>query len=410
MTAIVRDEEKRTKIGVGEEALVFLSRTPFYAERGGQVGDTGLLLAEGTRFAVDDTIYPSGDLIGHRGKLLSGNLEVGMSVNACVDVARRLAIKSHHTATHLLHEALTRVLGKHVRQAGSLVTPTFLRFDYNHFAPLSQEEIFEIEHVIYERVLLNTPVVTRVTSYQEAKKLGAKALFEEKYGDVVRVLEIPGYSTELCGGTHVEATGEVGLVKILRDEGIGSGVRRINAVAGKVSLGIFQNLGQTLKKLSDIMSADMDSISSKVEEILDEKRILERRNHDLMLREILKNVGTRVEDAPSIDGIKVVVDRFDDIPKDLLREMGDRVRQVAPESVTLLASVEKGQVSIVCMASDQAVKKGAHAGNLVKQVAALLGGSGGGRPSMGQAGSKDATKLREALGAAEEILRAQLAG
>lgn len=410
VTAIVRDEEELTKIGVGEEALVFLSRTPFYAERGGQVGDTGLLLAEGTRFAVDDTIYPSGDLIGHRGKLLSGNLEVGMSVNACVDVARRLAIKSHHTATHLLHEALTRVLGKHVRQAGSLVTPTFLRFDYNHFAPLSQEEIFEIEHVIYERVLLNTPVVTRVTSYQEAKKLGAKALFEEKYGDVVRVLEIPGYSTELCGGTHVEATGEVGLVKILRDEGIGSGVRRINAVAGKVSLGVFQNLGQTLKKLSDIMGADMDSISSKIEEILDEKRILERRNHDLMLREILKNVGTRVEDAPSIDGIKIVVDHFDDIPKDLLREMGDRVRQVAPESVTLLASVEKGQVSIVCMASDQAVKKGAHAGNLVKQVAAFLGGSGGGRPAMGQAGSKDATKLREALGAAEEILRAQLAG
>jgi len=408
VAAIISGDEIIGAARVGDEVGVVLSRTPFYAERGGQVGDKGTLTAPGFRFEIEDTVYPSGDMILHRGRVTEGELTVGMEALASVDAERRDDIRRHHTATHLLHEALTRVLGSHVRQAGSLVTPTFLRFDYNHFAPLSTEELFEIERMIYGQVLANLPVDTHVASYAEARKLGAKALFEEKYGDVVRVLSIPGYSTELCGGTHVRATGEIGIVKIIRDEGIGSGIRRINAVAGKIALGLFHSATQTLRQLSSILGGDMNSLAERAEELLDERKILERKNQDLALRSMLAGIGTRMRGAVKVDGLSLITDVIEDIPKDLLRQLGDSIKQADPNAVILLAATDKEQVSLIGMATEAAISRGVHAGNLVKEVASLMGGSGGGKPATGQAGSKNPGGLREAMAAARGILEKQI--
>ena len=393
----------------GQKLDVVLDKTAFYAERGGQVGDTGAISIDDNEFIVEETLYPSGDLVVHRGHLNKGQLKVGDTVLAKVEAERRLAICRHHTATHLLHEALGRVLGKHVRQAGSLVTPTFLRFDYNHFNAITSEEIGEIERIINQQVLANYPVQTHVTGFAEARALGAKALFEEKYGDVVRVLKIGEYSTELCGGTHVGATGEIGLVKIVRDEGIGSGMRRINAVVGMVALGVFQQATRTLYTLSNLIGSDTEGLLSRVEDILDEKKILENKNQDLLLKSILANIGERVEKKAHLCGeTTVIVERFNNVPRDVLRQVGDRIRQLRPDSMSLLASVEGDQVSLIGMASDSAVKQGAHAGNLVKAVATAIGGSGGGKPSMGQAGSKTSEGLDEALQKAIKIAQEQL--
>lgn len=408
VVAIIDGDKTTDRASEGSEVGVVLSRTPFYAERGGQVGDKGTLSAPSVLFQVGDTVYPNGDLILHKGKLEKGDMAVGMKVRASVDTERRDDIRRHHTATHLLHEALLRVLGKHVRQAGSLVTPTFLRFDYNHFAPLSQEELHEIERVIYLQVLANLPVDTHVTNYAEAKKLGAKALFEEKYGDVVRVLRIPGFSTELCGGTHVRATGEIGLVKIVRDEGIGSGMRRINAVAGRIALTVFQEGFRTMRQLSNILGGDVDSLAARTEELLDEKKILERKNHDLALRAMLSGVGQRIRNAVTVEGLSLIAEICDGVPKDLLRQLGDGIKQADPNAVILLACVENDQVALLGMATDSAIQKGVHAGNLVKEVASLMGGSGGGKPAIGQAGSKNPDGLREAMSAARGILEKQI--
>lgn len=408
VVAIVQNEELVDSVAAGAKVRVLLDRSPFYAERGGQIGDKGYFSANGMRFDVEDTTHPSGDLIMHEGVLTSGELRVGMTVDTFVDEARRDAIRRHHTATHLLHEALVRVLGKHVRQAGSIVTPTFLRFDYNHFAPMTPEQIAEVERIMYEEVLKAKNVITHVMGIEESKRLGAKALFEEKYGDVVRVIEVPGYSTELCGGTHVRNTGEIGAIKILRDEGIGSGVRRINAVAGMVGLSMFQTMMTTLRSLTDLIGADVDSITSKLEEILDEKRLLEKKNQGLLLRTVIDTAGDRLKDSRKIDDIVLVADSFGDIPRDMLRQLGDKFKQMEPNCVLLLASVSAGQVSLIGMASDSVVSRGVHVGNLVKEVSAMIGGSGGGRPNMGQGGGKDAAKLDEALHRAEAIVRSQL--
>ncbi len=408
VAAIVADGAEADALRPGQEAEIVLTRTPFYAERGGQVGDKGVLRAPGVHFEVEDTVHPSGDLIVHRGRLAEGEIRTGMTLDAFVDESRRDSIRRHHTATHLLHEALIRVLGKHVRQAGSIVTPTFLRFDYNHFNPLTPEEIEEIERIMYHEVLEAKPVITTEMRYAESRKLGVKALFEEKYGDVVRVVEIPGYSTELCGGTHVRNTGQIGMVKIVRDEGIGSGVRRINAVAGKITLGMTQHAAHTLRVLSEIMGGDMDSITSRVEELLDEKKILERKNQDLLLKAMLENVGQRIENAIRVDDVLLVVECFENISRDLLRQIGDRIKGTAPNAALLLASTENGQVTLIGMATDAAVKRGVHAGNLVKEVSAAMGGSGGGKPAMGQGGSKSTDDLAASLARAEAIVRAQI--
>ncbi|MDR3332605.1 MAG: alanine--tRNA ligase [Synergistaceae bacterium] len=409
VAAIIKDGVETASIRSGTEALVILSQTPFYAERGGQVGDRGVLRSAASRFEVADTIHPSGDLVAHRGTLVEGEMSVGMKIGAFVDEERRNAVRKHHTATHLLHEALGRVLGKHVRQAGSMVTPAFLRFDFNHFAPMTQEEIAEVERIVYSEVLAAKPVTTSVMSYAESRGTGVKALFEEKYGDVVRVVEVPGFSKELCGGIHVSNTGEIGLVRIVRDEGIGSGVRRINAVAGMVSLELFQGSSAALRNLYEVIGGDQDTVVQKAQDLVEERKTLERKNQEAMLRAMLDNVGRLIINSVRIDGTVLIAETLGKVSRDLLRQLGDRIKSAEKSVVMLFGAIEEdGQAALTCMASDEAVKRGVHAGNIVKEIAGAMGGSGGGKPAMGQGGSKDAGKLKEIMASAEGIVRRQL--
>ncbi|MDO5562797.1 MAG: alanine--tRNA ligase [Synergistaceae bacterium] len=411
IAAIIVDGAQSDSISEGTKADIVLSNTPFYGEKGGQVGDTGTITSGDCVFEVEDTIYPASDLIVHRGVLKSGTLKKGQRVTAAVNADRRRAIQRHHTATHLLHEALTRVLGKHVRQAGSLVTPTFLRFDFNHFSPVTIDEIREVERIVYEQVLKCSPVETNVMPIEEAKKTGAKALFDEKYGDEVRVLKIDDYSTELCGGTHVKNTGEIGLIKIIKEEGIGSGIRRINAIAGYPALELNQRLGYAVASMSNMLGEDMDNITSRIEELLDEKKVLERKNRELQVKGAMADIEDTVKPCATINGVDLIAERFDNITPDLLRQIGDRIRQKYPTALMLLAGVgELGRVSLTAMASDEAIAKGAHAGNMLKETAALLGGKGGGRPSLAQGGAPSADKLDEAFAKAPKIFASIMKG
>lgn len=406
VSAIISDGQCAEKISEGMSADVVLSATPFYAEKGGQVGDKGLIFSSDFEFKVEETIYPVQDLAVHRGHVTKGTLAKDAAVTASIDTERRKNIARHHTATHLLHEALTRVLGRHVRQAGSLVTPTFLRFDFNHFSPLSVDQVREIEDIIYEQVLAALPVNTTEMSIDEAKKTGAKALFDEKYGDTVRVVEIEGYSTELCGGTHVKNTGEVGLVKIIKEEGIGSGVRRINAVAGPLALTLFQRYGFAVTTMCTMLGGDTEDITSKIEEMMDEKKLLERKNRELQVKAALSDIETSVKPCAVVDEVEFIAQKFENITPDLLRQIGDRIKQKHPLAVILLAGIgDDGRVSLTLMASEQAVAKGAHAGKLLSKIAAALGGKGGGNPSLAQAGVPDASKLDSVLAELPEMFK-----
>lgn len=408
--AIIIDGELAESAAAGAEADIVLSDTPFYAEKGGQVGDTGTITASGMTFEVADTVYPVADLIVHRGKVLSGVVKTGDGVTAEINAERRAEIQRHHTATHLMHEALARVLGKHVRQAGSIVTPTFLRFDFNHFAPVTLDELREVEGIVYAEVLKNKPVVTTVMAIEEAKKTGARALFDEKYGDEVRVLDIEDFSTELCGGTHVKNTGEIGLVKILREEGIGSGIRRITAVAGSSSLPLFQSFGLAVTSLVTMVGGDIESLMSKVESMVDEKKVLERKNRELQVKAAMSDIENSVRPKANTGGVDLIVEKFENITPDLLRQIGDRIRQKYPNALMLLAGVgEEKHVAFTAMASPDIVKLGANAGSLLKAVAAEMGGKGGGSPTLAQGGAPSSKDLDKAFAAAPKLFEGLMA-
>ena len=409
IVAIIVNGEKKDSLSLGEEADIVLTKTPFYGEKGGQVGDTGILSADSFTFEVKDTIYPVPDLIVHRGTATKGTAQVGMSLKAAVDEQRRKNIQRHHTATHLLHEALTRVLGKHVRQAGSLVTPNFLRFDFNHFTSVSVDDIREVERIVFEQITAVKPVVTTVMPIEEAKKSGARALFDEKYGDEVRVLDIEEYSTELCGGTHVKNTGEIGCIKIIREEGIGSGIRRINAVVGEPALILAQRTSYALSSLLTMLGEDTDTIVSKIEDLLDEKKVLERKNRELQVKAAMADIENTVKPCATANGVDFVLEKFENITPDLLRQIGDRIRNKYPVAVIMLVGVgAEGRVWITSMASEEAIALGAHAGILLKEIAAVMGGKGGGKPSLAQGGVNDASKLNEAFMKAPEIFTAAM--
>ncbi|MCF0248192.1 MAG: alanine--tRNA ligase, partial [Synergistes sp.] len=348
--------------------------------------------------------YPVPDLIVHRGKVTCGTIKAGEKVFAEINAQRRAEIRRHHTATHLLHEALSRVLGKHVRQAGSIVTPTFLRFDFNHFAPMTIGEIREVERLVYAEVLANKPVTTTIMPIAEAKKTGARALFDEKYGDEVRVLDIENFSTELCGGTHVKHTGEIGLVKIVREEGIGSGIRRITAVAGSTALPLFQNFSFAVSALTTMVGGDEDTLTAKVESMLEEKKVLERRNRELQVKAALADIENSVAPKTNVGGVDLIAEKFDDITPALLRQIGDRIRVKYPQSLILLACTgEEKRAAVTAMASPEAAKLGANAGAMLKAVMAEMGGKGGGSPTLAQGGAPNADSLDKAFAAAPKL-------
>jgi alanyl-tRNA synthetase len=394
----------------GETCEIVLDVTPFYAERGGEVGDIGRIqgLTGACLMEVIDTL-PHGSLTLHRVKVIAGSVFVGMEVDCEVDDRRRSAIRRDHTATHLLHEALGRVLGGHVRQAGSLVTERLLRFDFTHHGPLSQEEIEEVERLVNERILANTALEVEECGREEARDKGAKALFDEKYGDVVRVVTVPGFSTELCGGLHVRATGDIGLFKILREESVGSGTRRIVAVTGMNALALSQRASRAIARLGGILSADEADLPDKAEALMEEVRQWRRQLEEARLKELANN-AERVFEQKEIRGVLLQTGQFPQAAPDMLRDVGDKAKSRHSPTVVVMASTTSDDCRLVVMADDAAVKKGADAGALVKEAAALLGGRGGGRPNMAQGGGKDIGNLDKALAKIAALLEDQLRG
>lgn len=391
--ALVRDGVEVDEADVDQEVFVVLDRTPFYAEGGGPVGDRGRFESPSLRAQVLDTAYGAGKLIVHRVVVSQGILVRGTTVKAIVDEERRWAIRRHHTATHLLHEALCLVLGDHVRQAGSLVRPEALRFDFTHFEAMTEEQIAEVERIVNGEVLRNVPLRVTFTDMEAARAMGAKALFDEKYGDVVRVVQVPGYSTELCGGVHVDGTGDIGLVKIVREEGIGSGLRRITAVAGLASLELFQRQSLRASALAGRLATDFDGAEAKVVELQEELRRLRKDLEAATLKASLADLDKFLAGKVDIGPVSLVTALFSDLDVDLLRQVGDAMKSRLSSSLLLLASRSGEDLRLVAMADEAAVKAGAHAGKFVKELAAFLGGSGGGRPSLAQAGVKTTVAL-----------------
>jgi alanyl-tRNA synthetase len=405
--AVVVDGAEKTA-EAGDEAVVVLERTPFYAESGGQVGDTGLLTWSGGRFQVNDT-RKEGDNHLHIGTLIEGELFPGLEVDARIDHDRRERTKKNHSATHLLHAALRKVLGEHVSQKGSLVDPDKLRFDFSHFEPVTPEELREIERQVNEQILDNTPVQTEITDMEQAQQKGAMALFGEKYGDVVRVLSMgtDAYSVELCGGTHVSRTGDIGLFRITSESGISSGVRRIEAVTGFGALQWVDETDRTLREAAKLVRGSRESLIEKVQQTLDRNRQLEK-DVDALKAKLASSAGSDLaESAVEVGGLKVVAAQMEGADRKALMETADQLKNKLGEGVVVLASVEDGKVTMVAGVTKSATGK-IKAGDIMKHLASQVDGKGGGRPDMAQGGGNDPSRLADALAGIPEWVQKNL--
>ena len=392
--ALVKDGARANALGPGEEGELVADVTPFYAESGGQVGDTGTIAFEGGSAAVLDTQKPLPGLIVHKVKVASGSLKAGADVTITVDAARRRAIMRHHTATHLLHAALRKVLGESARQMGSLVDEHRLRFDFAYGKGLEPGELKTIEKLANEQVLRNAEVGKEVLPIEEAKKKGALAFFGDKYGEVVRVVSVPGYSAEFCGGTHVDRTGDIGLVKIVSEKAIAAGVRRLEAVAGMEALRKAQHDDDHLADLAVRLEVPREGIGEKVDGLADRVKALEKQVKELKLAQA--KGGTTAVNWTEVAGVPVFVQKLEDYTPQELRTLADEHRKKFESGIILLASEKEGKLSVVISVSED-YKKAHPAGKLAKALGARLGGSGGGNPAMAQAGGTDVAKLNEAL-------------
>ncbi len=400
--AIVKDGKMVENLSPGEIGQVVLKKTPFYAASGGQVGDTGRLEAEGIIVTVTDTRKLSevnfSDVL-----IEDGTLNVGMKVKAIVEEGVRKDIARNHSATHILHKALKEVLGDHVNQAGSLVESTRLRFDFSHFTGLSKEELKAIEEKVNDEIRHNHPVETVVTSLEQAKKMGAVALFDEKYGSDVRVVRVGDYSMELCGGIHVKASGEIGLVKIVSEAGIAAGVRRIEALTGRMALDYLSNREALLEEAADQLKANPDDLVVRVERLLAEMKEKDKEINALKQKLAGSQVDEILDQVKEINGVKFLAARVEGIDGNALRNMCDELKQKLVSGVLILASDLKDKVLFVSMVTDDLTKK-FHAGKMIGEAAKITGGGGGGRPNMAQAGGKDPAKIADALKKAEDMV------
>ncbi|WP_339780848.1 alanine--tRNA ligase [uncultured Marinobacter sp.] len=404
---IVNGEQKTAE--AGDEAVVVLERTPFYAESGGQVGDTGLLTWSGGRFKITDT-RKDGDNHLHVGTLIEGELFEGLEVDARIDHARRDRTRRNHSATHLLHAALRKVLGEHVGQKGSLVDPEKLRFDFSHFEAVTPEQLKEIERQVNEQILANTPVQTDITDMEQAQEKGAMALFGEKYGDVVRVLSMgtDSYSVELCGGTHVARTGDIGLFRITSESGISSGVRRIEAVTGFGALEWVDETERTLRETARLVKGSRETVIDKVQQTVERNRQLEK-DIDALKAKLASSAGSDLADsAVEVAGLKVVACELEGADRKALMETADQLKNKLGEGVVVLASVDDGKVTLVAGVTKSATGR-IKAGDLMKHLADLVDGKGGGRPDMAQGGGNDPSKLAEALAGVPEWVEKNIA-
>jgi alanyl-tRNA synthetase len=402
---IIADGNPADEIGEGEQGEVLLDRTPFYAESGGQIGDTGEIRAEALRAEVLETKRPIEGFSLHKVKVVQGSLKSGARVHCAVDREKRLSTMRNHTATHLLHAALRNVLGSHVKQAGSYVSAERLRFDFTHFSSIDAKTIEEIEDLVNEAIVQNIKVETAVMETKKAMESGVIALFGEKYGKEVRVVSVSGVSSELCGGTHAGATGDIGLFKILSEGSVASGIRRIEAVTGREALNFYRNEERELKTISDLLKTS-ESPSERLTKLLAEMKELERALEKFKGQSAAESSSKILDKAREINGVKVVAYRVDGIaPKDL-RVMADSVRDGMGSGVLLLASVTDEQASMVAMVTKDLVSRYS-AGDLLKQVAATAGGRGGGKPDIAQGGTKEINKLDKALESLYDIVKKQ---
>ena len=407
--ALYRDGEAVERLLAGESGMVILDRTPFYAESGGQVGDLGMLEGAGMLFEVEDTRKQGGDVFGHIGKLEEGELKVGDRLNAQVNGFTRQATALNHSATHLLHAALRRVLGEHVAQKGSSVDPDRLRFDFSHFEPINREQLQTIEQLVNEQIRCNHPVETRIMALEEAKASGAMALFGEKYADDVRVLRMGDFSTELCGGTHVSAVGDIGLCKITSESGIAAGVRRIEAVTGQRAIEWMEADEERVQRVAELVKAGRDEIEDKLVQLLERHRKLEKELEQLKAKLASAAGSDLVSGAKSIGEVKVLAANLEGADPKSLRETMDQLKNKLGSAVIVLAAVSGDKVSLVAGVTKDLTGR-MKAGDLVKIVAEKVGGKGGGRPDMAMAGGNDPAALSEALNLVEPWVTERLLG
>ncbi|MBN1607340.1 MAG: alanine--tRNA ligase, partial [Polyangiaceae bacterium] len=407
IVALVRDGQLVERAGEGDLVDVVTDRTPFYGESGGQVGDTGRIETDQARLEIEDTQRPVTGLVAHRARVLSGAVSVGDTATLHIDVARRDAIRRNHSVTHLLHLGLRRILGEHAQQKGSIVAPDRFRFDFTHDRPLTDEQLARLEDFVLERILKNLPVQTEVLGMSEARQRGATMIFEEKYGEVVRLLTM-GESAELCGGTHARATGEIGLFKILSEQGIAAGVRRIVGITGHAALEHLRSVERTLARASEVLKATPSSLVERVEKLALHERALEKQVEELERRLMLGGGAGGLEAilgrAREVGGVKTLGVRTDVADRAALRELAEQLRDKLGDSVVLVGSERDGKAQLVLTVS-KALTGRLRAGELIRDIAAMVGGSGGGRPDMAQAGGTDASRLDEAIARIYELVR-----
>ena len=392
----------------GDSVSVFLDRTPFYAESGGQVGDHGIIKTESGKVQVTDCIKVVGGKIAHIGQVVEGSIKVGETACAMKDEVYRLASARNHSATHLLHKALRTVLGTHVEQAGSYVSNERLRFDFTHFAAMTPEEIKEVEKLVNDGIFAAYDIQAEEMSIEEARNMGAMALFGEKYGDVVRVVDMGGYSIELCGGAHLHNTAQIGSFKILSENGVAAGVRRIEAVTGTEALRHYQAQEDAIKEVCRMVKTTPDKLTARLEQLLAEQKETAKELEKLKAKMAGGAADEILQSKTEINGVAVLAAEVRDMDGNALRTMGDQLKNKLGSGIVVLASSKDGKVSLLAMATEDVVKKGIHAGNIIKAAAAVCGGGGGGRPNMAQAGGKDAAKIGDALEKAKEVIGEQI--
>ena len=406
VTALFRDGQPVNEIHAGEEAVVVLDETPFYGESGGQVGDKGVLKAAGADFVVSDT-QKYGQAIGHQGKLSQGSLKVKDRVDAQIDTARRNRIRLNHSATHLLHAALRQTLGDHVAQKGSLVNDKYLRFDFSHFEAMKPEQIRIVEDLVNQQVRRNLPVQTDVMALDDAKEKGAMALFGEKYDDSVRVLTMGDFSTELCGGTHASRTGDIGLFRILTESGTAAGIRRIEAVTGEGAIATLHQQNDLLQDVAHLVKGDSNNLTDKVRAVLDRTRALEKELQQLKDQQAAQESASLSSQTKMVNGVQLLVSRLDNVEAKMLRTMVDDLKNQLGSAIIVLATTADDKVSLIAGVTKDLTDR-VKAGELIGQVAQQVGGKGGGRPDMAQAGGTDVSALPAALNSVEAWVASKL--
>ncbi len=396
------------ELSAGSKGTIITDKTPFYGTMGGQVGDIGVIQGPDGKFNVLETIHVAGGRTAHVGEVVEGTFKVGSKVKLMVDVENRAKTCRNHSATHLLQKALREVLGDHVEQAGSYQDPDKTRFDFSHHQAMTAEEIQRVEDLVNEKIAEALPVVTEEMTMEEAKKTGAMALFGEKYGDRVRVVKMGDFSIELCGGTHVSNTSHVGIFKIVSESGVAAGVRRIEALTGSNARNYYKNVEADLNEAAKMLKTNASDVAEHIKKLQEELKALKSENESLKSKEAQAALGDVTDQVEEVNGVKLLATSVKGVDMNGLRDLGDQMKTKLGEGVVVLISESDGKVNLVTMATDGAMAKGAHAGNLVKAIAPKVGGGGGGRPNMAQAGGKNPAGIADAIAEAKAVLAQQI--